>query len=150
MDPKYDILYLKHTRKVPVWWSLWRVPRPTVFYYMDKLRYGKYFDTKDDGMQGYPLPQSDFTRKNFIQASYQREMEEQGAILREIFLEREATEDSKVVDYLNWLGWQWAIFEAYLKKPDSEAMEFLAFVQSDLSFAEELTEPDCYGKNRYR
>jgi hypothetical protein len=149
MDPKWHTLYLKHTQKEHTWWSpIFRVARPTVFYYMDRLRYGKYFETKGSNVEGYPLPQADFTRKHFIQLEYQRTMEEQGAILRELFIAREATEDSKVVDYLIWIAWQWDLYEATMRKADVEHMEFLQFVQSDLSYAEELTEPDCYGKNR--
>ena len=149
MDTKYNWLYLKHIRRTYTPWSpIFKVNIPTVFYYMDRFRYGKYFEKGDD-MPGEPMLAEDFRCKNAIQGLYQQEMEKQGAILRAIYLAREATEDSKVVDYLGWIGWQWSLYQSYLKKVDAESsMEFLPFVQSSLSYCEELTEPDCYGKNR--
>ena len=114
---------------------------------MDKLRYGKYFDnlrptsTKKVHVNWHRVKQS-------VQEMYQREMEEQGAILKELFIAREATEDSKAVDYLLWINYQWDLYVKNLQRGEFKFDNFIDFVQSDLSKDEELKEPDCYGSRK--
>lgn len=113
----------------------WR--RPTALYHLSKERYGKYFEPSLE-TGGALIEESWFKTKWNLQMMYQHEMEEQGAILRAIFLHREATEDTKVVDYLLWVSFVWELYQRALKDEEFEDEGFIRFVQSDLSLQEEF------------
>lgn len=129
--------FLEHTEPVDFpFVPFLNLRRPTALYWMDRDRYGKYFQpTLDRG--GKPLHERWFKVKVELQKMYQHELEDQGAVLKEIFLQREAREDTKAVDYLLWIGYQWDLYQIYLND-GGEDEGFLRFVQSDLSRNEEL------------
>lgn len=134
MDPKYHSLYLKHCDRKHTLVPFYNPMRPTALYYLDRLRYGKYFQPSLE-QRGNLLDESWHKVKWNLQMMYQREMERQGAILRAIFMEREANEDTLVVDYLLWISYQWDLYESYLKD-GGEDEGFIRFVQSELSYKE--------------
>jgi len=129
--------YLEHTEPVDFpFVPFLNLRRPTPLFWLDRDRYSKYFKpTLDRG--GKPLHERWFKVKTELQKMYQRECEAQGAILRDIFLEREATEDTKVIDYLLWVNYQWELYQRFLGD-GGEDEGFVRFVQSDLSRNEEL------------
>lgn len=108
--------------------------RPTALYYLDRLRYGKYF--KQDIDRGGKVVDEDWHKVKWsLQQMHQRELEEQGAILKAIFLQREANESTKAIDYLLWISYQWDLYQSYLAD-SGEDEGFIRFVQSELSYAE--------------
>lgn len=131
--------FLKHTERTSHWVPFVYYDRPTAMYFLDKIRYGKYFHRRLD-LGGIMLHENDHKVKRNIQMLYQSEMEQQGTILRSIFVKREAAEDSKVVNYLMWLDWQWTIYQRALSDEEYQDEGFVRFVQSDLTHATELTE----------
>lgn len=137
MDPKWHKLYYKHTQRA---WSIllpWFYREPTALYYLDRLRYAAYLENDYERNTGYI---NWHRRKQTIQQEYQRKCEREGAILRDIFVNRFADETSRAVDYLNWLGWTWLLYEKNLKRSDFQDEGFVRFCQSDLILDEELTE----------
>ena len=134
MDPKYTSLYLKHKDRVMTLIPFYNPMKPTALYYLDKLRYGKYF-AKSEEKRGKPIYEEWHKVKWNLQQMHQRELEEQGAILKDIFLQREANESTKAIDYLLWISYQWDIYQAYLAD-GGEDEGFIRFVQSELSYRE--------------
>jgi hypothetical protein len=145
LRPSHEQCLLHTERELYLLIPFFSKVKPTALYYMDKLRYGKYFEEK--------RPQSRSTVytnwhkvKWELQNEYQRELEAQGKVLRDIFLKREATENSTAVDYLLWINFQWDLYVKNLYRGEFKFDNFIDFVHSELSRVEELTESDCYGK----
>lgn len=124
--------FVEHTVKIPhpVLPFVKKTVRSSMFY-LDQERYGRWFGNTVE-VQGHELDESDFKRKEHLQALYRRELEHNGMIFREIFLQTEADERSKARDYLVWLSVAWQIYTEYSSDPYSEKMTFVQFVQSDL------------------
>jgi hypothetical protein len=129
---------LQHTtRQLHPFIPFLRTRKITALYCLSLRRYGKYIT--------YPLVDNAayvnwHKFKCIIQSDYQNDMVAQGKILNAIFTVREATADSTVVDYLNWVSWMWQLYEKNLKRSEFEDDGFIRFVQSGLVHDTELTE----------
>lgn len=131
---------LCHTAKdlhpvIPFYWR----NHPTALYYMSRERYSKYF-TETSPKSVTKTYTNWHQVKQGIQQMHQHELEEQGRILKAIFIDREATEDSRAVDYLLWLDFQWSLYQKNLKRAEFKFDNFVDFVQSDLVHDTELSE----------
>jgi len=146
--PDHAQCLLHTTREVHPFIPFAKITRPTALYFLDRFRYGKYFS--DRNPQDTSRVRTNWHKVKWeIQQEYQREMEQQGAILKDIFINRVAVEsDSNAVAYLQWLDWTWQLYCKNLQRPDFEDEGFVSFCQTDLIWSEELVEPDCYGRNR--
>lgn len=139
------MLYLQHVeRELHPFIPFLKVTKPTALFFLDKLRYGKSFDS--------PVYTGKYSVnwhkvKQMLQLEYQAKLEAEGEILKDIWMEREATDESKAVDYLMWLDWMYSLYDKNLKHGEFEDEGFLRFVQSGLVFDEELSETWKIKKN---
>ena len=133
---EYDQLYLKCIAhdSIPFVPFLKR-RRKTAFYYLNKERYGQFFQDDIDDTGRY-IEESEFDQKTSLQRLYQKQCEENGAVLRAIWLATYADDNSSARDYLAWLSASWSAYLEDQLKPDSGTLTFIEFMQSNIGRSE--------------
>lgn len=136
---------LRHTERYPsIMIPFYSYSRITALYYLDRIRYAAYFDDIKNPHDRSKLRTNWHQAKWDIQTDYMRKLEDQGKVLKDIFMAREAHEETRAVDYLLWINYQWELYVKNVQRGEFKFDNFIDFVQSDLSKNIELGEP---GKN---
>jgi hypothetical protein len=115
----------------------WRTNRPTALFTMDYDRYKKYFSKQDISCTSREYINWHQVKQN-IQTFYQDECTEQGRVLKDIWIQRQAHAKSNAKDYLLWLDYQYTMYQKVLEEDIIKFDNFAQFVQSELSYNENL------------